>query len=80
MIVGGIINIRSFSVTNKMCNLVSSGVGPFYVISFGFFILNLDFRILGALVGSTSFVESFVAEALHEDFESIFNLRMFTDL
>jgi hypothetical protein len=32
-----------------------------------FLILNLGFCILGALVGSTSFVESFVVEEVHED-------------
>ncbi len=49
-------------------------------LPFGFLIPNLEFRILGALVGSTSFIKSFVAEALHEDFKTIFNFPMLTDL
>jgi hypothetical protein len=32
----------------------------------GFFTPKLGFRILGALVGSTLFVDSFVAKVLHE--------------
>jgi hypothetical protein len=48
-------------------------------LPFGFFTLTLDFCILGALVGSTSFVESFVVEALHEDLKTISNILMFAD-
>jgi len=39
-----------------------------------------NFCILSALVGFTSFVESFVAKAFHEDFETIFNFPMLVDL
>jgi hypothetical protein len=46
-------------------------------LSHGFLTPNFGFRILGALLGSTSFVESFVAKEIHEDFETIFNLLMF---
>jgi hypothetical protein len=49
-------------------------------LPFGFLIPNSNFRILGALVGSTSFVELFVAEAFYEDFETIFNFPMFINL
>jgi len=45
-----------------------------------FFTPDLGFCILGAPVGSTPFVESFVAEALHEDFRTITSLPMFTDI
>ncbi len=48
-------------------------------LPFNFLIPNSSFRILGALVGSPSFVESFVVEVLHEDFETIFKLPMLTD-
>jgi len=30
-IIGEVFNINTFSVFNKMCNLVSVGVGPFYI-------------------------------------------------
>jgi len=41
--------------------------------------MNLGFCILGASMGSTSFVESFMAEAVHEDLGTIFSLPMFAD-
>jgi hypothetical protein len=52
-----------------------------HFISFflGFFILDLGFHILGALVESISFDESFMAKVLHEDLRMISNLLMFTD-
>jgi hypothetical protein len=40
----------------------------------------LDFYILGPLVGSISFIELFVAKALHEDFGRISSFFMFTNL
>jgi hypothetical protein len=45
----------------------------------GFFTLNSGFHILGAPMGSRSFVESFVAEAFREDM-GICNLFMLVDL
>jgi hypothetical protein len=36
-------------------------------LPFGFLILNMGFCILGTLVRSRSFIESFVAKAFHED-------------
>jgi hypothetical protein len=33
MSVRGVINIKSFSAANEMCNLVSSKVGPLYITS-----------------------------------------------
>jgi hypothetical protein len=45
----------------------------------GFLIIGLGFHILGALVGSTSFVELFVARVFHEDLETISSLLMFID-
>jgi hypothetical protein len=43
------------------------GLDHFISLLLGFFTLNLGFCILGALVGSKSFIESFMLEALHED-------------
>ncbi len=45
-----------------------------------FFTLDSGFHILGAPMGSTSFVESFVANVLHEDLGTIFSLLMFANL
>jgi hypothetical protein len=42
----------------------------------GFFIPNSSSRIFGVEVRSTSFIESFMVEAFHEDFKMIFNLPM----
>jgi len=36
-IIVGILNIKAFSVINKMCSLVSTRVGLFYIISSLFF-------------------------------------------
>jgi hypothetical protein len=46
----------------------------------GFLIIDLGFHILGALMGSTSFIESFVVEVLHEDLGIIFSFLMLADL
>ncbi len=53
-----------------------------HFISFipGFLIPNLGFHILGTSIGSSSFVESFVTEAFHENLGTIFNLLMFANL
>ncbi len=40
----------------------------------------MGFQILGALVGSRSFVELFMAETFHEDLRMIFNFPMLVDL
>jgi hypothetical protein len=69
--------INAFSATSKMCNLVSTRVGPLYeTSSWFFFILNPSFHFLGAHVRSKSFVGLFVAKAFHEDFGTIFSLPM----
>ncbi len=44
-----------------------------------FFTFNSSFHIWGTLMGSTSFVESFVAKVLHEDLMTMFSLPMFAD-
>ncbi len=44
-----------------------------------FLIPNLNFHILGTLVGSKSFVELFVTKALHEDLGMISSLPMLTN-
>jgi hypothetical protein len=61
--------------------VVWSPQGLNHSISFplGFLILDLGFCILGALVESTSFVESFI-EAFREDLGTIFNLLMLANL
>ncbi len=52
----------------------------FISLPHGFLIPDLGFRILGALVGSTSFVESFVVEVFHEDLWTIFSFPILADL
>jgi hypothetical protein len=51
----------------------------FISLPFGFLIFDSCFHTLGALMGSTSFVESFVVEALHKDLRMIFNFLMLAD-
>jgi hypothetical protein len=63
-----------------MCSLESSGVGPLYFISSQLSYSRFGFSYFGAQVRSTSFVESFVFEALHEDFKMISSLFMLADL
>jgi hypothetical protein len=80
MIIVEVFNIRVFNVTIEMCSLVSIGVGPLYIISSWFLKSWLMFSyILGTLVGSRLFVESFVAKAFHEDFVMISSLLMLTN-
>jgi len=79
MIIVRVFNIRALNVANEVCNLVSTGVGLLYITSSCFFTPNLGFCILGPLVGSKSFVESFVAKAFHEDLGMISSLPMFTN-
>jgi hypothetical protein len=62
-----------------MFSLVSTKVGPFYITFSLFLTLDLSFRILGALMGFRSFVESFVVEALDDDLGMIYNLLMFAN-
>jgi hypothetical protein len=45
----------------------------------GFLNPNSNFRILGTLVKSTSFVESFMVKALYEDLGMISSFPMFVD-
>jgi hypothetical protein len=52
----------------------------FISLPFGFLTVDLGFHILGTPVGSKSFVELFVAKAIHEDLEMIFSLLMLVDL
>ncbi len=42
-----VINIRVFNVANKVCSLVSSRIGPLYIISFWFFYFWLGFSYFG---------------------------------
>ncbi len=52
----------------------------FISLPLGFLTLDSYFHILGALVGSTSFVESFVVEVLREDLGTISNFLMLVNL
>jgi hypothetical protein len=45
----------------------------------GFLTFEFGFHILGALMGSFPFVESFVLEVLQEEFNIIVSLPMFAD-
>jgi hypothetical protein len=67
-----IFNIKAFNVTRK----VWSSHGLYYSRSlpFNFLIFNSGFHILSALMGSRSFVKSFVAKNFH--LGMIFNLFM----
>jgi hypothetical protein len=67
-IVGRGISIKASNAANEVCSLVSKAVGPLYITSIWFFYPWIEFYfILSALMGSTSFVESFVVKAFHED-------------
>jgi hypothetical protein len=79
MIARRVINIKAFNVASKVRSLVSTWFGPLISLPFGFFTSNLSFHILGALMGSTSFVELFVVKAPHEDLRTIFSLPTFVD-
>jgi hypothetical protein len=56
-----------------------SRLNHFISLLHGFLILDLGFCILGAPMGSTSFVESFVVEALHDYLRMICSLFMLTN-
>ncbi len=80
MIITRVFNIRALNVANKVCRLVFIRVGLLCITSSLFFYSQLGvFCILGTLVGSKSFVESFVAKVLHEDLGMISSLPMFTN-
>jgi len=52
----------------------------FISLPFNFLIRNLGFRILGAVVGSASILQSSVVKELHEDLWMLFNFPMITNL
>jgi len=52
----------------------------FISLPHGFLTPNLNFRILGTLMKSISFVESFVVKALYGDLGMICSLPMFINL
>jgi hypothetical protein len=52
----------------------------FISLPFGFFIPDLGFHILVALVGSTSFIESFMIDFFHEDLGTIFSFLILVNL
>jgi len=55
------------------------GLDHFISLPLSFFTLDLGFCILDALMGSRSFVESFVVKVFHEYFGTIFSLLMLVD-
>jgi hypothetical protein len=69
-----------FMIWARIFNIRFFNVNQFISLLFGFLTFDSSFHILGALVGSKSFVKLFVAKALHEDLGTIFNLIMFADL
>jgi hypothetical protein len=56
--------------------VVFQGLDHFISFPLGFLILNSGFGIFGAKVKFTSFVESFMVEAFHENFKMIYKLLM----
>ncbi len=52
MITTWLFSIKAFNAAIKMFSLVSTGVGPLYIISSWLFIPNSGFHILGTLMGS----------------------------
>ncbi len=52
----------------------------FISLPLGFLIFDLGFCILGPLMGSSSFVESFVTKVFHENLGTISSLPMFANL
>jgi hypothetical protein len=55
------------------------GLDHFIKLLIGFFIPDLSFHILGALVRSKSFIELFMAKVLHENLGMISSLPMLVD-
>ncbi len=55
------------------------GLDHFISFLLNFLIPDLDFCILGALMGFRSFIESFIVKVFHEDLETISNFLMFVD-
>ncbi len=79
MIIGGIWSIRTLSVADKVCSLLSIGVKLIYITSC-FLIPEFNLHILGVPMGSLPFVESFVLGAFQEAFDTIISLPMFANL
>ncbi len=63
----------------QLAKCVACGWTILYHFLLTFFIHDLGFCILGTSVGSTSFVELFVVETLHENLGTIFTLLMLID-
>jgi hypothetical protein len=82
-------NLHKFGVTThggcetiimKCVVWFPSGLNHSISLPPGFLIPDLSFCILGAPMGSTSFVESFMVEALHDYLGMISSLLMLTNL
>jgi len=76
VIIGGVCNIETFNVVDKVCSLVSIGVRPIYIILPSFFTLESNSHILG---GQVPFVEFFISKALEEDLNMNASLPMFVN-
>jgi hypothetical protein len=50
-IIGGIFNIGDFNVANEVCSLISTRVGPFYIISSWFSYSQFKFSHFGRADG-----------------------------
>jgi hypothetical protein len=71
----------SLSVQPMKCVIWSlQGLDHSISFPFNFLIPDTNFHILGALVGSTSFIELFMAKARHKDFKTKSSFPMFTNL
>ncbi len=67
--------IKAFNATNKVW--FSQRLYHFISLPLSFLVLNLGFHILGAPMGSRSFIKSFVVKVLYEDLGTISNLPLF---
>ncbi len=76
MITNGICSIKTFHLVGEMCRLVSTRIRFIHITSPSFHTPNIGFCIIGAPMGFMPFEESFVIEALQEDFNTIINLLM----
>lgn len=77
MIIGGVCNIKTFNVVDKVCSLVSIRVRPIYVIFPSFFTHESSFHILSVQV---PFVESIILKAFQEYYNMNASLPTFVDL
>jgi hypothetical protein len=78
-IIVGFLTLRLLVQLMKCVTWSPHGLDHFISFLLGFLTPNLNFHILGAPVGSRSFIESFVDEVFHEDLGTISSLHMLVD-